>query len=64
MGWDGLEGGRVSRGRGHRVYLWLIHIDVGQKITQYCKGIIFQLKINKFVLKKTHRRKEKQKNIF
>ena len=28
------------------VYLWLIHVDVWQKQTQYCKGIILQLKIN------------------
>ena len=55
----GHSGGR--RGRGHTVYLWLIHIDVGQKIIQYCKGIILQLKINKFIFKKTYRRKEKQK---
>ena len=26
------------------VYLWLIHVDVWQKPTQYCKAIIFQLK--------------------
>ena len=26
--------------------LWLIHADVWQKPTQYCKVIIFQLKIN------------------
>ena len=26
------------------VYLWLIHVDVWQKLTQYCKAIIFQLK--------------------
>ena len=31
------------------VYLWLIHVDVWQKPTQYCKVIIFQLKINKFL---------------
>ena len=58
MGW---RGERVWRGRRHTVYLWLIHVDVGQKITQYCKDIILPLKINKFVLKKTYRRKEKQK---
>ena len=28
------------------VYLWLIHADVWQKATQYCKAIILQLKIN------------------
>ena len=26
--------------------LWLIHVDVWQKPTQYCKSIITQLKIN------------------
>ena len=26
------------------VYLWLIHVDVWQKTSQYCKVIIFQLK--------------------
>ena len=40
--WDG-EGG--SRGRAHKVYLWLIHVDVWQKPTQYYKAIILQLKI-------------------
>ena len=29
------------------VYLWIIHVDVWQKLTQYCKVIILQLKINK-----------------
>ena len=27
-------------------YLWLIHVVVWQKPTQYCKAIILQLKIN------------------
>ena len=30
------------------VYLWLIHVDVWQKPTQYCKAIILQFKINSF----------------
>ena len=30
-------------------YLWLIHVDVWQKPTPYCKAIILQLKINKFL---------------
>ena len=42
--------GREVRGgfkrEGTRVYLWLTHADVWQKPTQYCKGIILQLKIN------------------
>ena len=37
--------------RGTYVYLWLTHIDVWQKPTQYCKAIILQLKINKIFLK-------------
>ena len=36
------EGG--SRGRGY-VYLWLIHVDIWQKTTKFCKAIILQLKI-------------------
>ena len=31
----------------HFLYLWLSHIDVWQKQTQYCKTIMFQLKIDK-----------------
>ena len=43
VGWGGRwEGG--SRGRGY-VYLWLIHVDIWQKTTKFCKAIILQLKI-------------------
>ena len=38
-------GGRFKR-EGTYVYIWLIHIDVWQKPTQYYKAIILQLKIN------------------
>ena len=38
-------GGRFRRER--QVYLWLIHVDVWQKLIQYCKAIILQLKIEK-----------------
>ena len=38
-------GGRFKR-KGTYVYLWLIHVDVWQKPTEYCKEIILQLKIN------------------
>ena len=31
---------------GTYVYLWLIHVDIWQKPTQYYKTIILQLKIN------------------
>ena len=36
--------GSVKRDRTC-VYLWLIHVDVWKKPTQYCKAVIFQLKI-------------------
>ena len=42
MGWE-VEG-RLKR-EGTNVSLWLIHVDVWQKSTQYCKAIILQLKI-------------------
>ena len=42
-GWDGEENGRFKR-EGTYVYLWLIHVDVWQKTTKFCKAIIFQLK--------------------
>ena len=49
MGWE-VEG-RLRR-EGTYVYLWLIHANIWQKPTHYCKAIILQLKINKFKLKK------------
>ena len=44
--------GREYKKAQSYAYLWLIHVDVWQKPTQYCKEIILQLKINKFNLKK------------
>ena len=32
------------------VYLWLIHVDVWQKTSKFCKAIILQLK-NKYIFK-------------
>ena len=43
-GWDGVGGGREVQEGGD---IWLIHVDVWQKPTQYCKAIIFQLKMKK-----------------
>ena len=43
MGWN--VGGRFKREETY-VYLWLIHVDIWQKPTRYCKVIILQLKIN------------------
>ena len=43
-GWDRWEmGGRFKR-EGTYVYLWLIHVDVWQKTTKFCKAIILQVK--------------------
>ena len=47
MGW-GVSGGRFKK---TYMYLWLIHIVVWQKPTQYCKAITLQLN-NKFFQKK------------
>ena len=46
MGWDI---GKNFKREGTDVYLWLIHVDVWQKLTQNCKAIFLQLKINKRV---------------
>ena len=43
MGWE-VEG-RFKK-EGTCVYLWLIHVDVWQKLAQYCKAIVLLLKIN------------------
>ena len=45
---------------GTHVSLWLTHVDVWQKPTQYYKTIILQLKISK--LKKS--RVEEKENVF
>ena len=42
-------GGRFKREATY-VYLWLIHADVWQKPTKFCKAIILQLK-NKQIFK-------------
>ena len=42
--------GRLER-EGTHVYLWLIHVDVWQKPTQFCKTIILQVR-NKYFFKK------------
>ena len=42
-------GGREDKREGIYVYLWLIHVDVWQKPTQYCKAIFLQLKMNVFL---------------
>ena len=50
-GWDGVGGWRKVKREGTYVHLWLIHVDVEQKSTQYCKAIILQLKKNILVSK-------------
>ena len=44
--------GRKFRREETYVYLWLIHVDIWRKPSQYCKVIILQLKIK---LKKKRR---------
>lgn len=38
-------GGRFKR-EGTHIYLWLTHVDVWQRPTQYCEAIFLQLKIS------------------
>ena len=39
MGWEmGWEMGQMFKREGTCAYLWLIHVDVWQKPTQYCKA--------------------------
>ena len=43
-GGQGGEGsGREVQDGGTHIYLWLIHVDVWQKLSQYYKVIILQL---------------------
>ena len=54
-GWDGVgEGFRREAMHG---CLWLIHADVWQRPTQYCKALILQLKKNR--KKKRERERER-----
>ena len=43
-GWGGEEDGSGLKVGGTRVQPWLIHVDVWQKPSQYCKVISLQLK--------------------
>ena len=43
-GWCGERSGRWVQDGGTHVPLWVVHVDVWQKQSQYCKVIIFQLK--------------------
>ena len=43
---SGLEVGGMFKRERTWVYLWLIHTAVQQKVTQYRKAIILQLKIH------------------
>jgi len=56
VGWGGRWEGTFRREKTN-LYLWLIHADVWQKSTKYCKAIILQLKFNYLIfLKKEHLR--------
>ena len=47
-GWDGEGDGREAQKEGIYVYLWLIHVEVWQKTTKFCKAVILPLKNNCF----------------
>ena len=59
MGWGGRQEG--GSGWGTHVNPWLIHVNVWQKLLQYCKVVNLQLiKINQ-KLKKEKKKKKKSK---
>ena len=47
----GREVGGTFKREGTNVYLWLIHVDVWEKPTKFCKSIMFQLKNKSIFLK-------------
>ena len=49
-GRDGERDGREVQEGGAYVFLWMIHVDIWQKPTEFYKAIILQLK-NKFKIK-------------
>ena len=55
-------GGRFKK-EGTYGYLWLIHVDVWQKLSQHCKAIICQLKLNTFI-KRSKDKDKRKKEIF
>ena len=48
--------GQRFKREGTYLYLWLMHVDILQKPTEYCKTIILQLKINKLKKKRKKQR--------
>ena len=50
-GWDGIGDGRRFKREETYINLWLIHVDMWQKPTEYCNAIILQLKIHKYIRK-------------
>ena len=44
VGWDEKGGGRGVWDEGAHVHPWLVHVNVWQKLPQYCKVIRLQLK--------------------
>ena len=63
---DGVQRGVEGRfmKEGKYVYLWLIYADVWQNPAQYCKAIILQLKMNKFLKYIKKQKKKKKKESF
>ena len=58
-GWDE-EGGGMGFWNGRHMYPWLIQVNVWQKLSQYYKVIILQLKLISFFLKKNKRIKRNE----
>ena len=66
--WDREGDGRELQREGDvcihpSIHVWLIHVEVLQKTTKFCKAIILQLKTNKFKKCLTDKKKPKAFNI-
>ena len=55
-GWDGEWVGGEFKTEGRYVYIRLIYVVVQQKLTQHCKAIRPQLKVNFFKIQKKKKR--------
>ena len=49
------EMGGGFRRQGTYVYLWLIHVDVWQRLAQYCRAVVLLKKKKTYTLKKKRR---------
>ena len=62
-GWDEERGGRGVQHRETHVHPWLVHVNVWQKTSQYCKVISIQLKQINLKKRILHEKKSSQSRV-